>query len=744
LCSIAAAVVAGATVPVLASPKPTNSAVVAPSGVVSHAGRWMVDEDGHVVIIHGVNMPTKELPAYPAALNFGNDDARLLAASGLNAVRLTVERYAVEPKAGQFDDAYLGHVEDTIKLLARHGILSLIDFHQDSWGPTFYDNGFPDWMTMTDGLPNLYQVGFPAQYFLNPALNRAFDHFWANDVGPSGRGLQDDDADILAHVAHRFAHQRGVLGYEIMNEPWPGTQYPTCTVPAVGCPVFDQGAFSAYYAKVITKIRAADPKHLIWYEPVTTFNQGVPTSVSPPTDPKLGFAFHDYPLCGSVSDGADQTGLPVPPTEACAANDSIVLGNAEAHATATRNALLQTEFGASTNIGRVTQQLDVSDQHTMPWMFWSYTRYIDPYAPDGTLLPATPQNINHPMLTALARPYPQLVSGTPTAWNFDAASKAFSLQYSTTRADGHGAFASDAETDIAVPATQYPDGYTATVTGGTITSETNAPVLRVQAGTENQVTVTITAAGDAGQPLTNSACPAEATSAAGVAGVDVAPSTSGPQRVTGCMGKTGVVDGTVNIYVDPSTGRAYVVQDGKSGNPNLLGGYLGVDSQHTLTLVGCAGGDYDANKSDEWNQSPDGPQNNAMASLGMGTFTAPSGPVGPTSPCSPPIVPARGTGDSCGTPRDPSPSTVAPGNGSPLNAYTSGSPNGSSGIAGDFGGNDGASGYLQVTSDGQHSGNIATGGTSKGGGGTVAVGNDGHEGKDSWTPEGSPIAICQD
>jgi endoglycosylceramidase len=478
---------AGSSLAAVASTAAVNGpavggAVVAPNGVVGHAGRWMVDANGRVVVVHGVNMPSKTLPAYAAALNFGDDDAALLAASGINAVRLTVERYAVEPKAGQFDDSYVAHVADTVRLLARYGIQSLIDFHQDSWGPMFFDNGFPDWMTMTDGLPNLYQVGFPGQYFLNPALNRAFDHFWANDIGPSGRHLQDDDADILAHVARQLAPERGVLGYEVMNEPWPGSQYPTCVVPEAGCPVFDQGAYSAYYAKVIPRIRAADPKHLIWYEPLTFFNQGVPTSVVPPKDGGLGFAFHDYPLCSPVDDGASQFGLPPAPGEACTPFDDKVMTNAETHSAATGNALLQTEFGATMNTSIIQHQLDVFDQHTMPWMFWSYTRYVDAYASDGTLAPATPQNVNSEMLKLLARPYPQLVSGTPSGWSFDPSTRTFSLRYSPVRADGRGAFAPGSETDIAVPAIQYPGGYRVTVTGGTITSQANASLLKVRSG----------------------------------------------------------------------------------------------------------------------------------------------------------------------------------------------------------------------------------------------------------------------
>jgi len=169
------------------SPRETQRSAAEPLG---HAWRWMIDSEGRVLITHGVNMPSKSLPAYPAALGFDDDDAALLVRLGFNTVRITVERYAVEPKAGQFDPTYVSHIADTVRLLARYGILTLIDFHQDDYGPVFFDNGYPDWMTVTDGLPNLWFSPFPTQYLDNPAQNRAWDHLWANDPGPDGKPLR--------------------------------------------------------------------------------------------------------------------------------------------------------------------------------------------------------------------------------------------------------------------------------------------------------------------------------------------------------------------------------------------------------------------------------------------------------------------------------------------------------------------------------------------------------------------------
>ena len=405
---------------------------------------------------------------------------------------------------------------------------------------------------------------------------------------------------------------------------------------------------------------------------------------------------------------------------------------------------METEFGANSDTTGIAHQLDVFDRHMMPWMFWSYTNYVVAVAKDGSLQPASGANVNGAMVSALARPYPQLVSGTPSGWSFDPGTKAFSLRYSPQRANGSGSFPAGSETDIAVPAVEYPSGYQATVVGGTVVSNANAPVLQVRS-VAGAASVTVSIAPGAGAVAqSNSTRPPDATSAGGVAGVSTQTSQTGMSRVTACGSGSGVADGTVTAAVDPSTGDGYVVQDGKSTNPGLLGGYIGVDRQHTLTLVGCAEGDYKPGAPDDWNQTPDGPTNNAMASIGTPTFTAPSGPIGPSSPCSPPIVPAPAQGTSCGSPPDPSPAATFPGNGSPLNAYYGGFPNGDAGIAGDFGGNDGAGGYAQVTSDGRSSGNFTVGGTSKGGGGTVAAGNDGNESKDRWTPDGSPLAVCQD
>ncbi|MDQ6806267.1 MAG: cellulase family glycosylhydrolase [Actinomycetota bacterium] len=103
----------------------------APTPPLSATGRWITDAQGRVVITHGVNVVNKPAPYSPAAAGFGEDDARFLAEQGFTSVRLGFAWSAVEPQPGRYDDAYVAQIRATQEILARHGIYSVIDSHQD-------------------------------------------------------------------------------------------------------------------------------------------------------------------------------------------------------------------------------------------------------------------------------------------------------------------------------------------------------------------------------------------------------------------------------------------------------------------------------------------------------------------------------------------------------------------------------------------------------------------------------------
>jgi endoglycosylceramidase len=58
---------------------------------------------------------------------------------------------------------------------------------------------------------------------MSEAVQRAFDHFWANDKAPDGLGLQDHFAACWRALAERLGSQKWLLGYDLFNEPFPGS-----------------------------------------------------------------------------------------------------------------------------------------------------------------------------------------------------------------------------------------------------------------------------------------------------------------------------------------------------------------------------------------------------------------------------------------------------------------------------------------------------------------------------------------
>ncbi len=71
-----------------------------PALPLGHAGRWITDAQGRVLVLHGINMVYKLAPFYPSAAGFSDDDAAFLARIGFNAVRVGVLWEALEPSPG--------------------------------------------------------------------------------------------------------------------------------------------------------------------------------------------------------------------------------------------------------------------------------------------------------------------------------------------------------------------------------------------------------------------------------------------------------------------------------------------------------------------------------------------------------------------------------------------------------------------------------------------------------------------
>jgi len=446
------------------------------SGAFSTAGTWLTDADGRVVILHGVNEVNKYAPFTPEADHFDAQDAAYLAANGINSVRVGVIWSGVEPSPGQIDYGYLASIKATVDLLGSYGIVSVIDMHQDLYSDTItgIGDGAPAWAVQIGDALNI-NFGWPWNYPLNAAVNHAWDAFWTNSPASDGIGLQNHYASMFQAVAGVFNGNPHVAGYELMNEPWPGSGYLST---AFGNPFFDTQQLSPFYDQVTAAIRSVDPSTPVIFGSNTLFgNLPVPTHVTPPDDPNAIFAFHSYCPWYEIL-GSDF---------GCGLFDDFIMGHANAYSQAHNVPALLTEFGNTTNPSVITGAAGSANQYGFGWLFWDYNNVL---VRDMQLPPAG-DNVATDAVNALAAPYPQAVAGIPGNWSFNDGT--FAFNYSTEMADGSGQFAAGAHTNISVPPGLYPDGYQVAVTGGQVVSAANAPVLVIasDAGAAS-ITVTVT------------------------------------------------------------------------------------------------------------------------------------------------------------------------------------------------------------------------------------------------------------
>lgn len=408
-----------------AGAEPTSKTPVPLPKNVSHAGRWLIDSEGRVLLLHGVDIQAKQ----PGVLEkFEPSDAQYLAGLGFSVARIAFTFSQLMPQPGKIDESFVGTLSRVVNLLTTRHIFVLLDFHQDLYGPLTRGDGLPAWATFTDGKPNP-NLAFPLGYFHSPAVQSAFQNFWMDKKGPGGIGLQERFIDGVSAVAATFRHDPMLLGYDLFNEPWEGAQNQDECESTAGCPNVERSLLEPFYTKAAKALRTVDPNHLLFVEPFLSFDYDGTSSLPAYGEPMNGFSFHPY-VMGQVQKAIDLS----------AKNN---------------DALLVTEFGATTSVPKIQSNIETLDADRMPWIFWAY----------GGHATAT----QRAAMQAVAEPYPLAVAGTPTSYHFDPSSATFNLAYTTSPVPGDH-LNPTAETIVEVPPSTYPHGYTVTSHGAVVTS----------------------------------------------------------------------------------------------------------------------------------------------------------------------------------------------------------------------------------------------------------------------------------
>lgn len=414
----------------------------------THMQHFIRDGRGRALILHGVNVmsSSKSDPLRMPNLEAADVD-RMAERWGFDFVRFLIFWDALEPEPGVIDQAYLDRVEQRLDWFADAGIEVLVDMHQDVYSARFCCDGAPEWAIHDDGLPFERQDTWFANYF-QPAVVRAFDNFWSYEG--EHQMLQDHYASAWAAVATRFRDHPAVLGYDLFNEPSPGSAFDPLELgrPANEEGVsarFDRESLGPFYQRVVDAIREVDADHYLFYEPRYGFPGAgaasyIPTLNDPREgEPRLVMAPHLYSISLEATHAYDAGDSTVPDWEA-------------------RRTLEATESGAPVVLGEwgldwSTTDADrfgedvvaMADRMLIGWAYWSY----DPGS-WGFWDPAT--ETEAASIAHLVRPYAQRVAGTPTAMSWDADAGLFTLEYV-------GDPAVDAPSSLYLPARLFPDGF---------------------------------------------------------------------------------------------------------------------------------------------------------------------------------------------------------------------------------------------------------------------------------------------
>jgi len=468
---------------------------------VENASQLLRDSEGRVRIFHGVNVVQKSPPWHPSLGEFdprnslNEQDMANLREWGFNAVRLGVMWPGVEPAPKAYNQTYLSAMRRIVEMLYQHDIYTIVDFHQDIIAERWCGEGVPDWVlslmangtnstgihTKCDGaFPTVASVfgacvpfdhynissdpatGFPnrdeclsnpfASYYATPDVTSAWRSFYETPE------VQEAFVGYWDVVASAFAGVPGLIGYDLLNEPFPGDIWHSpYSQPWVWEPgSADQLHLEPMYSRLHQTIRKVDTTAMLFYEP-TPVPDVIPTSV-----PLLGgvhpvgfgagpagaagaqqwsekqvLSYHIY-SCGFSGVGCDRNGDL--PSEVCEDCDRLVQTSVSTRAADAKRlggGAFITEFGACTDskscVGEINRVAAAADAGLQSWAYWQFKYFDDITTISGPKesLYNTNGSLQLQKLTALSRTFCPAIAGTPMSMRFEPSTGAFRVRYMT-------------------------------------------------------------------------------------------------------------------------------------------------------------------------------------------------------------------------------------------------------------------------------------------------------------------------
>ncbi|MCQ2573259.1 MAG: glycoside hydrolase family 5 protein [Treponema sp.] len=185
------------------------------------SGSQFIDNKGNALTLRGINMVCKEKSKGYIG-DYQEADFELLEKLGFNTIRFGIFWAAVEPEPGKYNDTYLNEIRNFSRMAERHNLSLYLDMHQDLFSSNFED-GAPSWATLTGG--QIYEKTelWSEAYLSSKAVQNAFDNFWNDTKIYDGKGIQTHYIEMWKHIADFFKDDDNIIGYDVFNEPFPGT-----------------------------------------------------------------------------------------------------------------------------------------------------------------------------------------------------------------------------------------------------------------------------------------------------------------------------------------------------------------------------------------------------------------------------------------------------------------------------------------------------------------------------------------
>jgi len=427
-------------------------------------GQNFVDPEGREVVLSGINFISKD-PLEKYMPKQGEETFKQFKAWGFNCIRLGIIWDGLEPEPGKYNEAYLQEIDKRIKWAEKNDVYVFLDMHQDLFSAKFSD-GAPEWATITGDQPHYKGDVWSDSYLISPAVQTAFDNFWNNAPAKDGIGLQDHYANLWKLIAERYAKNPTVIGYDVMNEPFMGSEaqnvlpmmlgaYAQVYVEVTGeappsanelaamwgseasrmealnmistrdryskvvdavyevSAAFEKNQLQPFYQKVADAIREVDMNHILIYNHNYFVNTGVSTALEATKlpdgtrDPQVAYGAHGYDLVVDTKENENQSRDRV----------EFIFDRVAESGKRMNMPVLLGEWGAlhskSEKMVETAQHLvGIIETHKFSNTFWAYYGDIDQY----------------PFFQkAIVRPYPQRISGKLDLYDYNFESGEFTF-----------------------------------------------------------------------------------------------------------------------------------------------------------------------------------------------------------------------------------------------------------------------------------------------------------------------------